>query len=44
MNKVYAIVALFFGALILASLWNGLGGVHMAKNATADGVTIGLGK
>jgi hypothetical protein len=44
MNKVHAIMALFFGALILASLWNGLSGVHVDKNATAYDGSVGLGK
>jgi hypothetical protein len=44
MNRLYVIMAALFVAVILASLWYGLSGVHIAKNATADSVTVGLGK
>jgi hypothetical protein len=44
MNRVYSLMALFFVALILTSLWNGLAGMHAGKNATAVGLTTGLSK
>jgi hypothetical protein len=44
MHRLFVIFAFFFVALIVASLWHGISNMHLAENATADGVATRLGK